>query len=251
MFCRCWRITNCWANHSINKKSLEKFLQVLQSRKEGNLKYAGTTRLSIIDHQTGYHMSCYRKFIAVPKKHRLEEKEKVTTKFKSMARRSLNESSIIASSTGISKSVCIFCNQPWRRSVGKTLDLISAASKKIETSIKNFAQWNNDDSVLPKIICVDFVLKEIRYHGPCRFKYQWQGEFIKGFNKKEKVYWHRERERYVDCFISLVNDINETVITDGQVFLLNDILQIYHSFIRDGDDEFKDATPTVTHLQKN
>ena len=73
----------------------------------------------------------------------------------------------------------------------------------------------------------------------------------KGLIKKEKVYWHRERERYVDCFISLVNDINETVIIDAQVFLLNDILQMYHFFIRDGDDEFKDATPTVNHLQIN
>ena len=95
------------------------------------------------------------------------------------------------------------------------------------------------------------VLKEIRYHGPCRFKHQGEAEFIKGFNKKEKVYWHRERERYVDCFISLVNDINETVIIDGQVFLLNDILQMYHFFIRDDDDEFKDATPTANHLQIN
>ena len=132
----------------LTKKSLEKFLQVLQRRKEGNLKYAGTTRLNIVDHRTGYHMSCYWKFIALPNKHRLEEKEKVTTKFKSMARRSLNESSIIASSTEIFRSVCIFCNQPWRRSAGKTLDLISAASKETETSIKKFAQWNNDDSML-------------------------------------------------------------------------------------------------------
>ena len=105
--------------------------------------------------------------------------------------------------------------------------------------------------MLTKITCVDFVLKEVRYHGPCRVKYQREAECIKGFNKKEKVYWHRERERYTDCFNSLANHINETVIIGRQVFLLNNILQMYQFLIRDGDDEFKDATPAVTHLQKN
>ena len=122
-----------------NGKSLKKSRQVLQKRKERNLKYAGIAFLSIVDHQSGYHMSCYRKFIALPKKHRLEEKEKVTTKLESMSRRSLNESFII-SSTGIFKPVCIFCNQSRKRSGGKTLDLICAASKEIENSIIKFAQ---------------------------------------------------------------------------------------------------------------
>ena len=121
-------------------------------------------------------MSCYRKFIALPKKHRLEEKEKVTTKLESMSRRSLNENSIISSSTGIFKPVCIFCIQSRKRSPGKTLHLMSSAFKEIENSIKKFAQWKNDDAVLTKITCVDFVSKEVRYHGPCRVKYQRQRE---------------------------------------------------------------------------
>ena len=200
-------------------------------RKEGNLKYAGTALPSIVDHQSGYYMSCYQKFNALPKKHRLEEKEKVPTKLESMSRRSLNESSIISLSTRIFKPVCIFCNQSRKRSGGKTLDLISAASKEIENSIKKFAQWKNDDAMLTKITCVDFVSEEFRYHGPCRVKYQREVEYINGFNKKEKVYWHREPEKYTDCFNSLANHINETVIIGRQVFLLNDILQMYQFLI--------------------
>ena len=129
-------------------------------------------------------MSCYQKFIALPKKHGLEEKEKVTTKLESMSRRGLNESSIISSSTGILKPVCIFCNQSRKRLDGKTLDLISAASKEIENSIKKFAQVKNDDAMLTKITSVDFVSKEVRYHDPCQLKYQREAECIKGFNKK-------------------------------------------------------------------
>ena len=109
-----------------NEESLEKCRQVLQKRKEGNLKYADTALPSIGDHQSDYHISCYRKFIALPKKHRLEEKEKVTTKLESMSRTSLSGSFIISSSTGIFKPVG-----------GKTLDLISATSKEIENSIKS------------------------------------------------------------------------------------------------------------------
>ena len=73
----------------------------------------------------------------------------------------------------------------------------------------------------------------------------------KGLIKRKRFIGTESKEKYADCFISLVNDINETVIIDAQVFLLNDILQMYHFFIRDGDDEFKDATPTVNHLQIN
>ena len=57
-----------------NEESLAKCRQVLQKRKGGNLKYAGTVLLSIGDHQSNYHMSCYRKFIALPKKHRRKRK---------------------------------------------------------------------------------------------------------------------------------------------------------------------------------
>ena len=50
--------------------------------------------------------------------------------------------------------------------------------------------------------------------------------------------------------LNVSKEIVETVIIGRQVFLLSDILQMYQFLIRDGDDEFKDDTPRVTHLQK-
>ena len=65
-------------------------------------EYAGTALPSIVDDQSGYYISCYRNFIALPRKHRLDEKEKVTTKLESMSRRSLNENSIYHHQQGFS-----------------------------------------------------------------------------------------------------------------------------------------------------
>lgn len=96
--------------------------------------------------------------------------------------------------------------------------------------------------------CVDFVAKEVKYHGPCRVKYQKEAEFIRGSNKKDKGFWHRERERYKECFDALANHINDSVIVEKQVFLLSDLLQMYQSLIRDESEEFKEATPATTHL---
>ena len=85
--------------------------------------------------------------------------------------------------------------------------------------------------MLTKITFVDFVSKDIRYHGPCWVKYHW---------KDEKVYWYREQEDIQITSILLL-------ITSTKY--LNDILQTYQFLVQE-DNDFKDATPAVTHLQK-
>lgn len=189
-------------------------------------------------------MSCYRKFVALSKKHRLEEEKKP----KLMPRRNLDRNHSSTCTTGIFKPVCLFCNQSRKRSGGKIIPLINASSKEIEESVKKFAKWKDDQEMLAKVSCIDFVAKEVKHHGPCRAKYQKEAELISGKNKKDKGFWHREQERYNKCFDALGNHINDTVISGKQVFLLSDLLRMYQSPIRDESEEFKDATPANAHL---
>ena len=130
----------------------------MQKRKAGNLKYSEAVLPCAIDNLSGYHISCYRKFVALPKKHRSNEEDKP----KSTSRRSLKRSLESSSSAGIFKPECIFCRQSRKRSCGKTIPLVNATSEEIEESVKKFAAWKNDQEMLTRLSGVDFVAKEVK-----------------------------------------------------------------------------------------
>lgn len=52
-----------------NLETLSEFLETLRIRKDHNLKHSDFEIPSICDDVTGFHMDCYRRFIALSKKH--------------------------------------------------------------------------------------------------------------------------------------------------------------------------------------
>lgn len=197
---------------TFNEKSLTKCRIVLQRRKEKDLKYSNVTLPIAAKSKEGYHISCYRKFIALPKNHRIEELCEKQLKGSERTKRSLDTTS---SNNGIWKPICFFCNQSRKRSAGKT----------------------------------EFVTKELKYHGVCRVKYQKKAEYASGQKKNQRGHWHLERERYADAFAALANQVEEDVIRGKQVYRLNDLLRMYQSIIREDSDEFKDTTLAYQHLK--
>ena len=215
----------------LSEKSLAKCTLVLQRRKENHLKYSDVTPPIGVISKEGYHISCYRKFIALPKKHRIEENIPEAKQRTERAKRYLNTTS---PNTGIFKPVCLFCNQSRKRTAGKTIDLLKVTTKDFENKVKQYAEWKNDQEMLVKITDVDFVAKEIRYHGMCRVKYQKEAEYVSGQKKNQRGHWHLEREIYADAFVALANQVEEEIIRGKQVYRVNDLLIMYQSLIREG-----------------
>ena len=132
-----------------NEKTLVKCQLVLQKRKDNNLKHADVILPHDVNFKEGFHMSCYRKFIALPKKYRIEEEVPSTSNTR--AKRSLDKNTTSSSHTGIFMPICLFCNQTRKRIAGKTIELIKVTTKDFEKNIKQYAQWKMDHTMLTKI----------------------------------------------------------------------------------------------------
>ena len=75
-----YRIELCKNNDAesvilFSTESIKKCQNVLRIRNEGQLKYSDRKIPSKINKSDGYHIECYRKFVALPLKHREKLKQ--------------------------------------------------------------------------------------------------------------------------------------------------------------------------------
>ena len=111
--------STCWLHNEgkyidtniipFNESSLENCRPILEVRKLQNLKYSTATLPSTVDLIQGYHMSCYRRFVALSKAHRINIE---TTKMESSKN---SATDISVSQTTPTTSKYNFCknNQIW------------------------------------------------------------------------------------------------------------------------------------------
>ena len=111
-----------------NKESLEKCQNILKIRCKAGLKYSSKTLPDDVNNTHGYHISCYRRFVALPSKYRNEVtadysfSDTSITDINSPIKGNINgESSLYTrskctslkplSASGVFPSVCLFCNK--------------------------------------------------------------------------------------------------------------------------------------------
>ena len=171
-----------------NKDSLERCKIVLQIRIEAKLKYSEFKLPNQINSKDGYHIQCYRKFVALPQKHRDKlkdvtqnsqvENEEESKKISTLTTRSKVMSPKPSSSTGVFPSICLFCNKSRKKVHGVEQKLVQVETKIVEENIRKYAALKKDDNLIARITSIDFLTKEIKYHNCCRLKYQKEAEAV-------------------------------------------------------------------------
>lgn len=93
-------------------------------------------------------------------------------------------------------------------------------TKQFEENVRIYAKLKKDDVLLAKILGVDFIAKEIKYHQCCRTKYQTEAELLyknkekskpqdmqagSSYESNEPTYWHLEREVHKNYFEALTH----------------------------------------------
>ena len=156
--------------------TLDNCRTVLSRRKVKNLKYKEVILPENLNNKkTGYHAECYRKFTALgrnapPKNDDVESKSVHTRSKRTLASAS--------SSTGIMPKISIVCIKKDKKHNGSKQKLISVETGDFEEKIKKYVTTLGDQTLLSKLGSVDFVAKEVRYHGMCRTKYQTPAEQV-------------------------------------------------------------------------
>ena len=238
--------------------TLDKCRRLLSIRKTKNLKYKEVVlpeqqKNMLTTKKTGYHADCCRKFIALernapPKNDDVESK--------SVHARSKSTVAIVSLSTGIMPKICIFCTKKDKKHNGSKQKLVSVETGYFEEKIKKCATTLGYQALLSKLRSVDFVAKEIRYHGICRTKYQTAAEQVsktsqnKEAEKRSINLWHRGREVHSETFQSICLFVEDQVITDGDVLGLKDAFNNYISILEDLDVENLVASYLVQKLEE-
>ena len=110
--------------------------------------------------------------------------------------------------------------------------MVNAETKKFEKKIKEYASIyciHKDNQMLARLGDVDFVAKEIDYHGICRGKYQTQSEQIskKKPAMKTPSNWHKTRSLHDEAFKSVSRVIEEEIINKEETYIMNDLNDQY------------------------
>ena len=123
---------------------MEKCKDILEVRKRNKLKYHDQVKLPVIpDNHRGYHISCYRKFIALSQSQRRKIDKDSTKESETEVKRPTRASSEMiesSSSAGIFKPVCLFFQQSRKRLRGVEQKLVCVETKDFEIiNIKKYA----------------------------------------------------------------------------------------------------------------
>ena len=177
-----------------NVNSLKKCQDILEARKGQNLKYSSFILPEKVDNTHGYHLSYYRRFVALSKAQRMKMESMVTqdslqdcsTSTETSEKQDEPESTRTtrseitspkpSSRTGIFPNACLFCDQARKKVKGVEQKLISAQTKAFEESIRKYIKWMEDSKLNTRLTGIDFSAKEVKYHAHCRVKYQTQAE---------------------------------------------------------------------------
>ena len=129
-------------------------------------------------------------------------------------------------------------------------------TRDFEEKIKKYATTLGDQALLSKLGSIDFVTKEICYHGICRTKYQTAAEQISKTSQNKEAakcsinLWHRGREVHSEAFKSICSLVEIQFITGGNVLGLKDAFSNYNSIIEYLDAENLVASYTAQKLEE-
>ena len=98
---------------------------------------------------------------------------------------------------GIMTKIYIFCTKKDKKHNGSKQKLFSVETGYFEEKIKKYEITLGDQALLSKLGSVDFVAKDIRYHGICRTKYQTAAEQVSKTRQNKEAakcsinIWHK------------------------------------------------------------
>ena len=207
-----------------NEKSLLKCSETLKTRKRLGIKYSDFELPSSVDGESGFHISCYRRFSALSQSTRIKIKRKSPKKkLVSCVRRSEIKSPSPATTSGVLGKLCLFCCQKSKKKNNKRYTLVNCVTEEFEKNIKKFAVWREDHQLLAKIQGICFLAKEVCYHSICCVEYENIAKAASlakkdlslkktnngGEMKEQPSLWYQTRNAHKKAFVAFAGHIQK------------------------------------------
>ena len=232
-------------------ETLRRCEDILSFRKQQQLKYYNKVTLpTALDDSSGYHISCYRRFVALSEAQRKRFNEISSNtnneeNFRAATTRNNTESGVqTKSASGVFRAVCLFCQQARKRVKGTEQKLVNVETKDFEENIRKYATWKNDEYMLRNISNIDFVSKEVKYHSFCRIQYQRESELAHG-KEKQSI---GDRSVYQKAFDLTAQFVEDRIIKGKDVYYLTDLTNYFNAALQEYSGE--DCNSSSQKLEK-
>ena len=247
-----------------NEKSLLKCSETLKTRKRLGIKYSDFELPSSVDGESGFHISCYRRFSALSQSTRIKIKRKSPKKkLVSCVRRSEIKSPSPATTSGVLGKLCLFCCQKSKKKNNKRYTLVNWVTDEFEKNIKKFAVWREDHRLLAKIQDICFAAKEVCYPSICCVEYENIAKATPlakeelslkktnngGEMKEQPSLWHQTRNAHKNAFVALADHITEEVINGKEVLFVAGLDRFYEELVNDLIDDESEISYNARKLE--
>jgi hypothetical protein len=211
----------------------------------------------------GFHRWCYSSFTNVAK---IIKSETTLSTAESLDRSSVSEEQIRKSSRSLTASCsssvlfpqneCIFCSKGRKKAKSGEEPLAKCVSRNAEANIKQCAADKSDYAFLGKIVDVDLIAKEARYHESCR----------KAYIRTEDRTHHRpstsseqnnivtggreQRAAYDAAFQYICQYVTDNIIHAGSVERMTMLRERYLNYIVEHSPQFYNAQHKTDKLKE-
>ncbi|KAK0177335.1 hypothetical protein PV328_001402 [Microctonus aethiopoides] len=216
--------------------TLKKSKSILKIRKLHGLKYNDVSLPGQVNDTSGYHVKCYKNFLAVMKKyHQSEPSTSSNLPTSSSDLSNTSTSSEDTSVSEISDKLCVFCQKKWKLVKCKFQNLppVSTAEAFHSSQTKDLVQvlkaFGDNNELYEKIIKTTSPL--VYYHNSCKsiaiHTLQSEMKVMKSPQKKNWRYYHQQAFNEMKIFIS------EEVITKKRCFSFTYLCKYYAELLEE------------------
>jgi len=184
------------------------------------------------DENDGYHVACYQKFTAVtsttsaPGDRPSDLSERSLPHLRSNARA---DDEAEPSSSGILPATCLFCNSKRKKKKGGAIELLgSCETLEAGHKIQEAAEQLQDEAILSKVVGVDLVAKEAKYHHSCK------SAFLLAASRNSNTDDIPQKKTVAIRHIH--ECVEKSVIVDKRAELLTSVYQRYLDFCSSADE---------------
>ena len=186
--------------------------------------------ISYDSNRQGMHLFCYKKFTLTARVVAANVVPKVVGPSPKKTRSKTGSSSATsasASSILFPKKKCLFCGKGDTTQRGKHLRFTKCETKQAADTILLAARLKQDSHLLGKIVGIDIVAREARFHEKCRRKYI---EHLPAASDKDKAVGSN-RAAYDAAFKHVSDYITESVLEGGSVVTMLRVHEHYQTYM--------------------
>ncbi|XP_063977427.1 uncharacterized protein LOC135162657 [Diachasmimorpha longicaudata] len=233
------------------ERSLQRCKEVLQIRKDNQLKFKDVILPTFVNNTDGYHTKCYKYFTALTRGYRqgtesVNDKQPPTLEISFTGESSYHDqhqlwsnNDTTAENTNVfqkNAALCFFCGRNKKKYKGTTESLRMGDKQSLKAIVEGYSTAVEDPDILERFDTL--ATQDVSYHRSCKMAYH---NKAKQPVEPPQIGWHVNRDPHQAAYAEISQIIEDNVIQRGQCYFLTSIYYYYLDALQKIEEETLDT----------